>query len=93
MISLLRICRRLLFQGSRFFNIERNWASEVSPTLGCSIEISHDIYIYICTYVCMYVCLQLSMGKQYKKLYAKMHGQTYIIQTRACSKISFGSLK
>ena len=26
-----------------------NWASEASPTLGCSIEISHDIcYIYIC---------------------------------------------
>ena len=23
------------------------WASEASPTLGCSIEISHDIYIYI----------------------------------------------
>ena len=24
-----------------------NWESEASPTLGCSIEISHDIYIYI----------------------------------------------
>ena len=25
-----------------------NWASEASPTLGCSIEISHDIlYIYV----------------------------------------------
>ena len=24
-----------------------NWASEASPTLGCSIEISRDIYIYI----------------------------------------------
>ena len=24
-----------------------NWASEASPTLGCSIEISCDIYIYI----------------------------------------------
>ena len=22
-----------------------NWASEASPTLGCSIEISHDIYV------------------------------------------------
>ena len=28
-----------------------NWASEASPTLGCSIEISRDIYI--CVYVCM----------------------------------------
>ena len=23
-----------------------NWASEASPTLGCSIEISRDIYMY-----------------------------------------------
>ena len=28
-----------------------NWASEASPTLGCSIEISRDIYIYVCRYV------------------------------------------
>ena len=28
-----------------------NWASEASPPLGCSIEISRDIYIY------MSVCL------------------------------------
>ena len=34
-----------------------NWASEASPTLGCSIEISRDIYIYVCIYVCRYVCL------------------------------------
>ena len=32
------------------------WASEASPTLGCSIKISRDIYIYI--YICRYVvCL------------------------------------
>ena len=24
-----------------------NWASEASPTLGCSIEISCDIYLYV----------------------------------------------
>ena len=30
-----------------------HWASEVSPTLGCSIEISRVIYIYI--YVGLYV--------------------------------------
>ena len=28
-----------------------------------------------------------------KKLYAKMRGRNYVVQTRACSKISFGSLK
>ena len=27
------------------------WASETSPTLGCSIEISHDVHI-ICRHVC-----------------------------------------
>ena len=34
-----------------------NWASEASPTLGCSIEISRDIYIYMC--VCQFVCLRM----------------------------------
>ena len=24
------------------------WASEASPTMGCSIEISRDIYLYMC---------------------------------------------
>ena len=27
------------------------WASEASPTLGCSIENSRDICMYICRYV------------------------------------------
>ena len=30
-----------------------NWASEASPTLGCSIEISRDIYLYIYMSVCL----------------------------------------
>ena len=29
-----------------------NWASEASPTLGFSIEISRDIIIYVGRYVC-----------------------------------------
>ena len=33
-----------------------NWASEASPTLGCSIEISRERYIYM--YVGMSVCLR-----------------------------------
>ena len=40
-----------------------NWASEASPTLGCSIEISRDI--------CRYVCLSWS-----KKRRRKYVGQT-----------------
>ena len=31
------------------------WVSEASPTLGSSIEISRDIYIYVYIYVCRYV--------------------------------------
>ena len=33
---------------SYFSNLFHNWASEASPTLGCSIEISRDIYIFMC---------------------------------------------
>ena len=29
------------------------WASEASPTLGCSIEISRDIYMYVGMSVCL----------------------------------------
>ena len=32
-----------------------NWASEASPTLGCSIEISRDIYMYVGMSVCIVV--------------------------------------
>ena len=43
-----------------------NWASEASPTLGCSIEISRDIYI--CMYVCMYVGMSsIVYGKTIQK--------------------------
>ena len=37
-----------------------NWASEASPTLGCSIEISHDIYMSVCMSVCMSVVCQIN---------------------------------
>ena len=33
-----------------------SWASETSPTLGCSVEISRDIYILYILYI-MSVCL------------------------------------
>ena len=45
------------------------WASEASPTLGCSIEISRDIYIYI--YICIiYVCCRYGVCLSYVKLTA-----------------------
>ena len=35
-----------------------HWASEASPTLGCSIEISRDIYIYVhVSVVCQINCV------------------------------------
>ena len=40
------MCEVMCFVKSSF-----NWVSAVSPTLGCSIEISHDIYVYVCRYV------------------------------------------
>ena len=43
-----------------------NWARETSPTLGCSIEISRDIYIYVCRSV------GLSKGNPYKKTNTRM---------------------
>ena len=39
-----------------------NWASGASPTLGCSIEISRDICIYICMSVCL-VCQINCVGR------------------------------
>ena len=42
----------------------------------------------------MYVCMSsIVYGKQYKKSYAKMRVRNYVVQTRACSKSSFGILK
>ena len=43
----------LQIQDPKIFFSCNYWASEVSPTLGCSIEISRDIYMYICMYVGM----------------------------------------
>ena len=34
-----------------------NWASEASPTLGCSIEISRDIYVVGMSVVCQINCV------------------------------------
>ena len=60
------------------------WASEASPTLGCSIEISLDICRYIRRFVCWlvykkYVC---------QNVWAELHGpNTHMF------KVSFGWLK
>ena len=46
------------------------------------------IYMYVCMYV--FDCL---WENNTKESYDKMRGQNYVVQTRACSKSSFGILK
>ena len=42
-----------IYNSDRTFISEfTDWASEASPTLGCSIKISHDIYMYVYMCVC-----------------------------------------
>ena len=53
-----KVNRSLKYDSNVFFVYKHNWASEASPTLGCSIEISRDI----CRYVCMSVVVQKSVG-------------------------------
>ena len=52
------------------------WASEASPTLGCSIEISRDIY--------------MSVGRSVCLSWSKKRRRKYVDQTRACSKSVLG---
>ena len=54
--------------------LEGNWASEVSPTLGCSIEISRDIALYMYVYDCLW--------EKHTKMFMLMCGQYYIVQTQ-----------
>ena len=50
------------------------WASEASPTLGCSIQISRDIY--------MFMCLSWSkMRTHYVAKHAHAHGQFGAVKT------------
>ena len=69
----------LLLGLGRYIRIwsNNNWASEASPTLGCSIEISRDIYSYVYIYVVgMSVVCQITWN--------------HVNQTRACSKSVLG---
>ena len=71
---------------NKFFTVRQlqriNWASKASPTLGCSIEISRDIYVcmYVCMYVFVYVCMYECLP------YVKIRRRNYVAQTSACSK-------
>ena len=74
------------------------WVSEANPTLGCSIEISRDIYIFIgrakraphwgvqsrfrVIYICIYIYICVSVVCQIT--------WNHVNQTRACSKSVLG---
>ena len=62
--------------------INHNWASEASPTLGCSIVI----------YVRRFVCLRLSMGNPYKKFVCQ-NASEGLRGPNSMLKVSFRSLK
>ena len=62
-----------------------NWASEASPTLDCSVEISRDIYMY------MYV--GLSMGKKLKKEVCQNTWEELRGPNTRMLKVCFGRLK
>ena len=73
------VCRQLGFKNvSGLFlivslneQVKSYWASEASPTLGCSIEISRDICRYVCRYVGLStkkICMQ--------KAWAELRGPT-----------------
>ena len=47
----------LTFSAGTTFSHGINWASEASPTQGCSIEISHDIYMLSVCFVCQINCV------------------------------------
>ena len=61
-----------------------NWASEASPTLGCSIEISRDIYMYV---YMLSVCRSMSVVCQINCVGGITYGP------RACSKSFFLAVK
>ena len=61
-----------------------------TPTIALPLAIKKCTVQTGCT-VCM---SSIVYGKTIqKKSYAKMRGRNYVVQTRACSKVSFGSLK
>ena len=71
MESLAIIVLAYLYQGEDCIVIAcvyYKWVSEANPILGCSIEISHDIYI--CQYVCRFV-----YGKPIQKIMPKCVGR------------------
>ena len=62
--------------------VSYNWTSEASPTMGCSIESSRDIYV-----CCRYVVCRMSVVSQINCV----SGITY--DPRACSKSFFLAVK
>ena len=52
-----------------------NWASEASPTLGCSIEISRDIYIRV------YLSCPIRVGRISWPKHAHAQSKFWVVKT------------
>ena len=64
------------------------WASEASPTLGCSIEISRDIYMYVGLSTFVYgnpihkICMLKCMGGITWSKHAHAQSQFWELETK-----------
>ena len=66
-------------------NLKYNWASEASPTLGCSIEILRDIYVSVSRSVGQYVCrVQKCVGRIMWPKHAHAQSQIWAVKTDLC---------
>ena len=63
-----------------------NWASEASPTLGCSIEISRDIYMYVCMSVCLVCQINCVGGITWTK---HAHAQSFFLAVKPETPVLF----
>ena len=66
-----------LVTGQWRYRTSCNWASEASPTLGCSIEISRDIYMLSACHMSYVVCLSyVKLTAQVELRVAHAHAQS-----------------
>ena len=65
------------------------WASEASPTLGCSIEISRDIYMSVGRSVGRSVCLSWSKKRRRNYVGQRAHAQSQFWAVKSDPYYSF----
>ena len=66
--------------------VANNWASEASPTLGCSIEISRDIYIIYYIPPPLTVHFSMTRSVRYQPI---LHTLYYTLHTEHACRLSY----